>query len=176
VLITSPGSPRSLDAYADPVPVEGVEGLEFLPPLTAGSLYDYAREDVHGGVDVRLACGITVSIPVALTQHRQIRLSGPRPTIGDPVTEYGRLAVKTHRESEEIHGIQQGHPDVGRLLVLAISQHYAVTAHMIDALQVLSVDDILPIMGAVWHGDPKALAPASEGERNASLTSASTGA
>lgn len=176
VLITRPGAPRTFESYGPPQPVDGVEGLAFLPPLGTPSLYDYARPDVHGGADVRLACGLTVSIPVALVQHRQLLLGGNRPTTGDPVTEYGRLAAQLHARSLADGGVPMDDPALGRLLVLALAQHYAVTAQMIDFLAVLSVDDVDPILGAVWCGDPKALAPASADEAKPSPISASTGA
>jgi hypothetical protein len=171
VICTHPGEPRSSEAYGQPVPVDGVDGLFFLPPMGASSLYDYARPDVHGGVDLRLACGLTVSIPVALVQHRQLLIGGRKPVAGDPVTEYGRLAARLYASASGSDGLQMDDPTLGRLLILALAQHYRVTAHMIDHLGVLSVDDVDPILGAVWCGDPKALAPVSAGGLNASPTS-----
>jgi hypothetical protein len=175
VIATLSGQPRTPEAYGAAVDLG--DGQSFLPPAGPCRIHDLARETVSGdGVTVRLACGLDVSIPVALIRHRQLLLSGPRPRLGDPVTEYGKTAARLYEQASGQDGLQQDNPDLGRLLILALAQHYHVTAHMIDRLAVLSADDIDPILGAAWTGDPKALAPVSEGGRNASPISGSTGA
>jgi hypothetical protein len=175
VIATLPGQPRTPEAYG---PAVGLgDGLSFLPPAGPCTIHDLAREKVSGdGVTVRLACGLDVSIPVALIRHRQLILSGPKPRLGDPVTEYGKTAARLYEQASGQDGLQQDNPDLGRLLILALAQHYHVTAHMIDHLACLSADDIDPILGAAWAGDPKALAPASDDAPRASQPSVSTGA
>jgi hypothetical protein len=175
VIATLPGQPRTPEAYGPAVDLG--DGLSFLPPSGPCTIHDLAREKVSGdGVTVRLACGLDVSIPVALIRHRQLILSGPKPRLGDPVTEYGKTAARLYEQASGQDGLQQDNPDLGRLLILALAQHYHATAHMIDHLAVLSADDIEQILGAAWAGDPKALAPASDDAPRASQPSASTGA
>ena len=172
-LLTLADYPRSLDAYASPVDIDG--GIQWLAPLVQESLYDVARPDVTAGVEVRLACGLLISIPVATIQHRQLLLSG-KPRIGPPVTEYGRLAASLYDLVSGPAGLDKDTPEVARFLVLALAQHYKVTAELIDHLGIISVDDVDSILGAAWTGDPKALAPASEGDAKPSITLASLGA
>lgn len=166
--------PRSPDQYGEPREVE--PGVFYLPPLVLGDFYDTARAD-RTGVDVKLACGRTVSIPCAIVQHRQFRVgrgvSGTR--LGRPVTEYGDLACRLLEQAAKNRGIDvEDDADLWRLIALAFGQCYRTTPELLDDFGVIARDDIDNLLGAIWYGDPKALSPAPAGAAPDSDSSGST--
>jgi len=160
-------------AYA--VPRQVFESLCYLAPKQMVHIHDLVLPG-NPGADVTLACGITLTIPVATVAHRQMRLGRGNVGLGDPVTEYGRLACRMLEEAKRDGGVPNDSPDLLRLIELAIGQRYRVTSEMLDDMAIISADDIDPILACAWMGDPKALAPASAGEFNASPSCVSTGA
>jgi hypothetical protein len=167
------GAAATLDQYR--APVEVAPGLYYLEPLTLPHVHDLAREDKGDGVEVSLACGITLTIPVALITHRQFRVTGSD-RIGDPISEYGRLASRLFDHARTHDGLQLDHPELPRLIALAVGQRYRVTPHLLDSLGIIAAEDVDPILCALWVGDPKPQAPASVGGASASQCSGSTGA
>lgn len=172
-LATWPGCSLLPDDYRPPRQVS--DRLHYLAPLTLPNLYDLARP-IGGGCVVTLACGLQVEIPVAIISHRQLRLSPGAERYGDPVTEFGRLAMRLLDQAKLENGLPDSSPDLLRLLTLAFSQRYRVTAELLDDLGIIASEDTDQVLAAVWCGDPKAAAPASDGITSASLTSASPGA
>ena len=161
-LATLIGLSDQLDDYTDVRDLKG--GLRYLAPRSMPTLYDLAKPTPGSGVVVPLACGLIAEIPVAVVRYRQLRLSASaKDRMGDPVTEYGRLSVQLLDRAKREEGLSHESPDLHRLLVLAFSQRYYVTAEMLDDLGILSSDDVEPLLGAIWCGDPKAGAPASDG-------------
>jgi hypothetical protein len=139
--------------YGDPVPCAGV--LAFLPPKGKPSpqaVWDYVFGD-RAGADVRLACGIVVTVPVALVAFRQFKLTGPE-RIGAPVTEYGRLASELFDAAKANDGIPLEDPRLARLLALGFAQRYRVTEDLLDWSGALAADDIDALLSAIWTGDP----------------------
>ena len=168
------GTSHALASFG--APREVVDGIFYLPPAEMPKLYDLVRPEGRTGTDLTLACGLVITIPAATLEHRQLRI-GRRPDhYGDPLTEYGRLAFQVLAFCKAHDGIPEIDPQALRLIELAISQRYRLTAELLDDLQIITPEDIDPILGVVWCGDPKAGAPASGGATNASPTSASTGA
>jgi len=160
------GTDNDLALYQ--APQELVGGLHYLAPLAMPTLYDLAKETPGQGVMVQLACGIAVEVPVAVVRFRQLRLSASaKNRVGDPVTEYGRLSVSLLDRAKVEGGIPHDDPQLHRLIVLAISQRYRVTAEILDDMGIISAEDIEPLLGAIWCGDPKAGAPASDGTPSA---------
>ena len=143
-------------------------GLHYLAPKCMPTLYDLAKPTIGSGVVMQFACGIAAEIPVAVVRFRQLRLSASvRDRVGDPVTEYGRLSVSLLDRAKVERGIPHDDHDLHRLLVLALSQRYRVTAEILDDLGIISTEDVEPMLGIIWCGDPKAGAPASDGMDNA---------
>lgn len=165
---------KSPDDYG--VPVECDDGLFFLPPKQPLTLYDLAHGE-RAGVDIVLSCGLKVTIPVAIVQHQQFRLTGKK-RIGAPITEYGRLATTLLEEA--IAGGEKGLSEqdqrVYRLIELAFGQRYRATSDMLDHLQVIALEDVDPLLGVIWTGDPKALRPANDGAGSPSTSSGPTAA
>ena len=143
-------------------------GLHYMAPKVMPTLYDLAKPDIGSGVVIQLSCGVAAEIPVAVVRFRQLRLSASaRDRVGDPVTEYGRLSVSLLDRAKVEGGIPHDDHDLHRLLVLALSQRYRVTAEILDDLGIISTEDVEPMLGIIWCGDPKAGAPASDGTDNA---------
>ena len=139
-----------------------------MAPKVMPTLYDLAKPDIGSGVVIQLSCGVAAEIPVAVVRFRQLRLSASaRDRVGDPVTEYGRLSVSLLDRAKVEGGIPHDDHDLHRLLVLALSQRYRVTAEILDDLGIISTEDVEPMLGIIWCGDPKAGAPASGGTDNA---------
>lgn len=168
--------PRSLSDYEEPREVS--QGLHYHAPKAMPTLYELVKDSTKGGVDLTLACGLVVTVPVALLESSHFRLSRNAKRHGDPMTEYGRLSAQLldQAKSNGDKGIPDDDAGLLRLIELAIGQRYRVTAELLDDLQIIAQEDIDPIMGTVWYGDPKTFAPASAGEASALPTSASTGA
>jgi hypothetical protein len=160
------GYDNDLALYQEPQ--ELVNCLHYLAPLAMPTLYDLAKPSGAAGVVVQLACGIAIEVPVAVVRFRQLRLSASaKNRVGDPVTEYGRLSVSLLDRAKVEGGIPHDDPALHRLIVLAISQRYRVTAEILDDMGIISAEDIEPLLGAIWCGDPKAGAPASDGTPSA---------
>jgi hypothetical protein len=160
---------RSLDHYG--TPVDCGDGLFFLPPKEPACIYDFAHGD-RSGEDLVLACGVKITIPVAVTQHRQFRLTG-KERLGKPVTEYGRLATELLEAAMAGGSLDEEDPRVWRLVALAIGQRYRTTPEMIDHLGLIAREDVDPILSVAWFGDSKVLEPARDGARSSSPSSAS---
>lgn len=165
---------RSLSDYQEPRLV--VDGLHYMSPKVIPHIHDVAKEGGLSGVDVALACGIALTIPHATVTHRQLRLGRSAERFGDPVTEYGRTACRVMELSKANNGVPYDSPELLRLLELAISQRYRGTQEFFDDMGFLSAEDVDPLLGAIWCGDPKAMAPESNGGPSASPISDSTGA
>lgn len=165
---------RLVDSYA--APVDCGDGLHFLGPKGKVDLYDYARDD-RTGTDLRLVCGKTVSIPCAVIQHRQFKAApGAGRRLGGPVTEYGALAVRLLERAEKENVLGEEDPELARLIALAFAQCYRVTPELLDAAHCFALDDVDPLLGVIWWGDPKALSPAPavaapDSQSSGSLTS-----
>jgi hypothetical protein len=160
---------RSLDFYGAPVELEDGNGLRFLPPKDPVTLHDLAFGD-RAGVDLVLASGMKITVPVAMSHHRQFRLTGKQ-RLGKPVTEYGRLASELMEAAQKDGKLDEEDPRVWRLVAMAIGQRYRSTADMIDHLDLIALEDVDPILGVVWFGDPKALKPATDGASSSSISS-----
>jgi hypothetical protein len=160
--VTMIGMSDQMEDYKQVDPTAG--GLQYLPPKAMPTLYDLAKPTPGTGVVVQLACGLVAEIPVAVVRFRQLRLSrsaGER--LGDPVTEYGRLSVMLLDRAKVEGGLPHDDEELLRLIILAFSQRYRVTAELFDDLGIFSTEDVEPMLGAIWCGDPKAGAPASDG-------------
>lgn len=153
-------APRTPDAYGPPVEIE--DGLFYLPPKVLPDIYDLVK-DGPGGVDVSLACGKTITVPHALVAARQFSLSG-RADVGY-VTEYGQLAWELMNEAMQPDaagnpsGVSYSDPRLARLLALAVGQRYRSTPHLVDQMMIIAADDVEPLLGAIWSGDPKVERP-----------------
>lgn len=165
---------HNLDGFQEPRQV--VDGLFYLAPKEIPHIHDLIRSGGKGGVDVKLACGVTITVPMALSQHRQLRLGRGVERYSDPVTEYGRLASDILARVKEANGLPEDDPDMLRLIELAINQRYRCPAELFDDMRLFAPEDMDPLLGAIWCGDPKAPALASAGETNVSPTSASASA
>jgi len=172
-LATFHGASRDVAEYRPARPA--ADGLQYLAPLVMPSIHDLTKPDSKAGVDVQLCCGLTVTIPHGTVVHQQLRL-GRGDRMGDPVTEYGRLCCQLYDSARTAGGLDYGNPALLRLIELALGQCYRLTQDLIDDMAFLAADDVDPILGAAWCGDPKALAPASSGMGNALPISGSTGA
>lgn len=136
------------------------DGLWYYPPKVVPDFWDLARPD-RSGIDLKLICGKTVSLQVATTAHRQFKLGrGVKDRLGDPITEYGRLAVKLLEKARAEKFLGEGDPELARLIELAFGQCYRCTPELMDDTSVFAQDDIDPVLGVIWWGDPKALSPA----------------
>lgn len=167
---TGQNAAANFELYGEPV--DCGDGLLFLPPRAPVSIYDLVHGD-RDGADITLACGTKVTIPVATTQHRQFRLRGAD-RLGKPVTEYGRLAVEIFEAAVAAGQLSEEDPRVWRVLELAFSQRYRVTADMLDHLGLIAREDVDPLLSVIWTGDPKALRPANADAESPSASSAST--
>lgn len=158
-----PGASRRLEAYGDPV--DCGDGLMFLPPKGEASIYDYADCDKakRPGVDVHLACGYVVTIPVATRSHVRFALGKVGQSRSPLLTEYGQLACKAMDAFASAEGDGIPDEDMARLVELAFAGRYRMTKDMLDHLDILTQEDVSDILGAIWTGDPKALRPESGG-------------
>jgi len=164
--------PRSPDGYGEAR--DCGDGLIYLPPKKKTDIWDLGREN-RAGVDFKLACGKTVSIPVALVQHRQFRVGpGAKDRLGEPISEYGALAIELLKSAQKDGKLDEEDPRLWRLIALAFSQCYRLTPELLDDTQCFALDDIDPLLGLVWWGDPKALSPAPPVAAQDSESSAST--
>lgn len=166
----------AFDAEAFAAPQEIAPGVFYLPPKMLPSIYDLARPERGEGVEITLACGVQLTIPVAVIAHRQLRVGRRGERFGNPVTEYGRIACLLKERARTEAGIPYDDASLLLLMTLAISQRYRITSELLDDLAILAVEDIDPLLGVIWTGDPKALAPASAGGLNVSPILDSTGA
>lgn len=161
-------------------PRQTADGLMYYPPKVLPDIWDLASSE-RAGADVPLACGKTVTVPLALTEHRQFILGEPGGVYGLPVTEYGRLAAELldvcaePKPGSDAGGIAHDDPRLHRVLELAIGQRYRVTRELLNDLRVITPEDIDPLLGAIWTGDPKALTPARDGAASGSTSSGSPG-
>lgn len=170
------GATSSHDPAAYGEPFDCGDGLFYLPPKQLPDLYDLVK-DGAAGVEISLACGKVISIPCALSSGVQFGLS--KRNAGGMVTEYGRLAhellLHSRIPSEKDpkgQGVSPTDPRLHRLINLAIGQRYRSTPELLDDLHLVSMEDIEPLLGAIWCGDPKAVGAASNaGEPSASDSS-----
>lgn len=161
--------PHALALFGKPVACE--PGLFYLPPkqpLTPAAIYGLVKEGTGtSGIDVTLACGVTITIPPALISHRRRPLSARGRAAEMWVTEYGQLAHELLLEAREKgedgkpKGVEPG-PRLDRLLALAIGQRYRTTPELLDDLALLADEDVDPILGAAWGVAPKAERRAGE--------------
>jgi hypothetical protein len=112
------------------------------------TLEDLERTGNEKGLLINLQNGYTITVPNALIQSRQFKLSSK--TMGKPLTEYGRLAQDLLTDVEHSNNITVDDDRVIRLVELALNYNYAVTRHVIDFLEIISYDDIDPIISAAW--------------------------
>jgi hypothetical protein len=151
------------------------DGLIYFPPKVPVTLYDLAYSE-RPGDDMILANGLKVTIPVALVQHQQYRLSDAG-GIGKPITEYGKLAAELLDEALAKKQLEETDQRVLRLLCLAFGQRYRpATPELLDDCQVIAREDVDPLLGQIWWGDPKALDPATDGAGSPLPCSASAAA
>lgn len=148
-------APRVPEAYGTPVRI--ADDCWYLPPRELPDIYDLVK-DGPAGVDVALACGKTITVPHALVSARQFALGGR--AVGY-VSEYGQLAWELMNHAMQLDadgkpvGVALDDPRLARLIALAIGQRYRTTAHLIDDLRLVAHDDIDPLLGVIWNGDPK---------------------
>ncbi len=166
------GKDASLDARDYGTPEDCGDGLRYLPPKVKPSLYDLVWGE-KGGIDVPLACGLTVTVPPALTSHRAVRLSARKRAL-PPIGELGALAYELLDAAGGGAGIAFADPRLQRALCLAIGQRYRSTPELLEDLGVLAEEDVDPLLGALWFGDPKALKPAADAAGSPSPSSDST--
>ncbi len=166
-----PGQRASSDCDDYGTPIDCGDGVWFLPPKGTLDLYDLAFGD-RSGEDIVLASGRKVTIPVAVTQHRQFRLTG-KERLGKPITEYGKLATDLLESAIAENKIEDEDPRLWRLIALAFGQRYRSTAEVLDHLAIFTREDIDPLLGVIWYGNPKAISPANDGAGPSSPSSAS---
>ncbi len=140
------------------------DGLTYYRPSPLPSPMDLAKT-LHSSdeIDVDLVSGVRVSILLARSSPRRLRFTGDS-SIGEPLTEYGRLArVVSERlaEADADHPITTDDADVRRLLLLAIAQRYRVTEELLDDVGWISTADVDPVICAIMGSDPKAFAAAT---------------
>ncbi len=124
-----------------------------------------AKRSCPAGIDVMLASGIMLTVPLATAAPRAISFCDG--TLGQPVTEFGRCAdtvfdrmTNTKDATGKIKGLPLLDTGVLRLVTLAIMAAYRVTPELLDDLQWITSSDIDSILCAIMGTDPKALEPA----------------
>lgn len=156
--------------YCDPQ--DCGDGLRYLQPQAMPEIYALVVGN-RAGVDVTLACGVTLTIPPALSSHRALRLSGRQRDL-PPIGEFGRLAFELLDAARSTDtGIPFEDPRLQRVICLAIGARYRSTPELLEDLNLVAAEDADPILSAVWFGDPKALERAAVAARSSSPSSAS---
>ena len=112
---------------------------------------DLARGTIPPAVDVRLACGQTVSIALALESPRKMTFSG-----GAKATEW---ATDLPKIANRIYSIK---PDeslptelMGALMVAALQPCYRLTPEILDAMDVMTDEDFYTIYFTTVGQSPK---------------------
>jgi hypothetical protein len=116
---------------------------------------DVARASIPPAVDVRLKCGHTVSVALALESPRKMRFSGG-PKADAWASELPELANK-------IYSLKDGDglsiELMGAFMLAALQPCYRITAEILDAMDILTTDDFYTIYFASLGQDPKASTP-----------------
>lgn len=165
------GTKDRLDAFD--APVEAEPGLRFLPPRQEVTPAMLARPAAGrpDATTVALASGQELAILPAYLEPRRV-LSGGR--VGDPVTEYGRLAREVLGEisASETQQIALLDPRVIGVIGCAIAQTYRVTTAFLDWSGWISTADLEPLLNAVMSGPkaPPASAPSASSLAEAGST------
>jgi hypothetical protein len=146
VIVTHP----NCGPIPDTVPwTECEDGLLFrcaVPP----DLAHVGRESAPDNVDVKLICGKTVSIALALEAPRQFMMS--KRMLGGPVGDFSKIV-------EEVSLVKEGeqYPTdlVIRFITAALAECYRITPEILDAMGIISDKDILPLWEAAMALGPK---------------------
>lgn len=119
---------------------------------------DLAKERVPDSITLTLACGESVSIPMATFAHYKIDFTNT--ALGELKSDYARaaLAIDDKMQSDE----DMTAADFINLAYHAIAEAYHVTPELMTAMELISTADLVPLYHAVWGIDPKSLS--SEGD------------
>lgn len=148
---------------AQPEPPAGAwttspDGLLYAPPATLPTQAELAKAHGPRGIDVTLASGVVVTMPLASLAPRKLSLT--RATTGEYADAYGRLAYQVREKltAAGAGGIDILDPDVITLVATGLGLAYRVTPELLDDLGWLSDVDIDPLLCALMGSDPKAFA------------------
>jgi hypothetical protein len=112
---------------------------------------DLARGTIPPSVDVKLACGQTVSIALALESPRKLKFSGG--------TKADDWATALPKLANRIYELKEGDPLpielMGELMVAALQPCYRLTPEILDAMDVLTTEDFYTIYFASLGQSPK---------------------
>lgn len=142
---------------------ETEDGLGYRPPLEPMTLGDLARTDIPQAEEYTLACGLTVSVPLAAAAPAEIVLGARSVTLGQSATPYGQLAYDLLQRALD------GDPmptddDYARLCFAALRECYHLTEELYADLgrwlgrQLLTTADLAPMIALIWGADPKSAA------------------
>lgn len=113
---------------------------------------DLARGSIPPSTEVRLKCGQTVSIALALESPRKMKFSG-----GTRIDEW---ATELPKIVDFIYKLKEGDPltaeVMGALMIAALQPCYRLTPEILDAMDVLTTEDFYTIYFATVGQDPKA--------------------
>ncbi len=113
---------------------------------------DLARGTIPPSTTVRLACGQTVSIALALESPRKMKFSG-----GAKAEDWASELPKIARR---VYDLKEGDPLptelMGELMLAALQPCYRLTPEILDAMDVLTTEDFYTIYFACLGQDPKA--------------------
>jgi hypothetical protein len=113
---------------------------------------DLARANVPPCAEVKLACGQTVSVALALESPRKMRFSGGS-RAEDWASELPRLA----RKVAELTDQDPLHTELmGALMLAALQPCYRLTPEILDAMDILTTEDFFTIYFGCMGQTPKA--------------------
>lgn len=129
-------------------------GLHYLPPERLPTPGDLWRESGPAGIDLQLASGVCLTIPLAVHAPQVVDLfSG---ALAGPATEFGAeaFALFDRLAGEETVGLTD--PQVLRVVSLALMARYRLTPELLSDLRWVTTADLDPILAAVMGAHPKA--------------------
>ncbi|HEV8176273.1 MAG TPA: hypothetical protein VGP44_01150 [Gemmatimonadales bacterium] len=141
------------------------DGLWYCRPAVLPDQSILAKRNCPQGIDVTLATGLLLTIPLATAAPRAVCFSSG--SLGDPSSEFGRVADAVYDrmangkdDAGKAKGLPLLDPQVLRLVTLALMAAYRVTPELLDDLGWITSADIDPILCAIMGTDPKAFEPA----------------
>jgi hypothetical protein len=130
------------------------DGLWYARAPRLATQEQLAKPNMPPAIDVQLASGRTISVPMALVAPRKLRFGAQ--TVGDYATEFGQLAHQLHSAILAGTDMPQTHPLILGTMLRALELAYRVTDEILDDLEWLTDADVDPIICAVMGLDPKA--------------------
>ena len=130
------------------------DGRHYLPPDRLPSPGELWRESGPSGIEVQLASGLWLTIPLAVYAPQVVDLFTGQ--ITGPATAFGVEAFALFDRLAADPSIPLTDPQVLRVVALALMARYRLTPELMADLRWVTTADIDPILAAVMGSHPKA--------------------